>query len=75
MKVVLQGGDRDQQRQLYEAAGIEVEIGGCATEDEMIEMIGDAGVMPIENLDFMGPDEQIPDSVKRFACSVLEEAG
>ena len=42
VKVVLQGGDRAQQRELYEAAGIEVETGGCATEDEMIEMIGDA---------------------------------
>ena len=42
MKVVLQGGDRLRQRELYEAAGIEVEIGRCGNEDEMIDMIGDA---------------------------------
>ena len=42
MRVVLQGGDRAQQIDLYEAAGIDVEIGRCRTEDEMIEMIGDA---------------------------------
>ena len=42
MRVVLQGGDRSGQIGLYEAAGIEVEIGSCGTEDEMIEMIGDA---------------------------------
>ena len=42
MKVVLQGGARDGQKELYEAAGIEVTEGGCRTEDEMIELIGDA---------------------------------
>ena len=51
MKVVLQGGARDGQRELYEAAGIEVREGGCRTEDEMIELIGDAdgaqvGILP-----------------------------
>ena len=51
MKVVLQGGARERQRALYEAAGIEVGEGGCRTEDEMIEMIGDAdgaqvGILP-----------------------------
>ncbi len=51
MKVVLQGGARDRQKDLYEAAGIEVGEGVCRTEDEMIEMIGDAdgaqvGIMP-----------------------------
>ena len=38
-------------------------------------MIGDTGVMPVENLDFMGADEQVPDPVRRYACSMLEEAG
>ena len=51
MKVVLQGGDRARQRELYEAAGIDIEIGRCGNEDEMIEMIGDAdgaqvGILP-----------------------------
>ncbi len=51
MKVVLQGGARERQKDLYEAAGIEVGEGGCRTEDEMIEMIGDAdgaqvGILP-----------------------------
>ena len=42
----------------------------------LFEMIGNTGDMPIERLDFMGENvEGIPDSVRRFACSMLEEAG
>ena len=33
----------------------------------------DEEVMPIENLDFMGAGERIPERVRRFACDMLEE--
>ena len=42
----------------------------------LFEMIGKEGGMPIENLDFMGENEErIPEPVRRFACSILEQAG
>lgn len=52
MKVALQGRAQGRQRELYEAAGIEIVEGGCRTEDEMIELIGDAdgaqvGIWPL----------------------------
>ena len=52
MKVALQGRAQGSQRDLYERAGIEIVEGGCRTEDEMIELIGDAdgaqvGIMPL----------------------------
>ena len=31
-------------------------------------------VMPLENVDFMGDDENIPEPVRRFVCSMLEDA-
>ena len=52
MKVALQGRAQGTQRELYEKAGIDIIEGGCRTEDEMIELIGDAdgaqvGIMPL----------------------------
>ena len=52
MKVALQGRAQGPQKELYEKAGIEVVEGGCSTEAEMIELIGDAdgaqvGLMPL----------------------------
>ena len=52
MKVALQGRAQGPQRELYEQAGIEIVAGGCRTEDEMIELIGDAdgaqvGILPL----------------------------
>ena len=52
MKVALQGRAQGTQKELYEAAGIDIVEGGCRTEDEMIELIGDAdgaqvGIMPL----------------------------
>ncbi len=42
----------------------------------LFDMIGNAGGMPVENLDFMGgSEERIPEQVRRFACSMLESAG
>ena len=42
----------------------------------LFEMIGKEGGMPIENLDFLGENEErIPEPVRRFACSMLEQAG
>ena len=32
-------------------------------------------VMPLENLDFMGTDEQLPEPVKYLACRMLEDSG
>ncbi len=32
-------------------------------------------VMPLENLDFMGADEKLPDGVKRHICGILEDSG
>lgn len=31
-------------------------------------------VMPIENVDFMGADEEISETVRRYVCSMLEDA-
>ena len=31
-------------------------------------------VMPLENVDFMGADEEIPETVRRYVCSMLEDA-
>ena len=52
VKVALQGRAQGTQKELYEKAGIDIIEGGCRTEDEMIELIGDAdgaqvGIMPL----------------------------
>lgn len=52
MKVALQGRAQGKQRELYEAAGMEIREGTCSSEDEMIELLGDAdgaqvGIMPL----------------------------
>lgn len=43
------------------------------TEDEFHEHV-DGSVMPLENLDFMGADEKIPEGVRRLACDMLEDS-
>ena len=52
LKVALQGRAQGRQKELYEQAGIDIVEGGCRSEDEMIELIGDAdgaqvGIMPL----------------------------
>ena len=52
MKVALQGRAQGKQRELYEAAGMELVEGPCRSEDEMIQLLGDAdgaqvGIMPL----------------------------
>ena len=52
MKVALQGRAQGKQRELYEAADIEIVEGRCRNEDEMIDLLGDAdgaqvGIMPL----------------------------
>ena len=52
MKVALQGRAQGRQRELYEAAGIEIHEGTCRSEDEMIDLLKDAdgaqvGIMPL----------------------------
>lgn len=32
-------------------------------------------VMPLQNLDFIGADEKLPDGVKRHICGILEDSG
>ena len=34
----------------------------------------ESAVMPLENVDFMGADNEIPEGVSRFVCSMLEDA-
>ena len=42
----------------------------------LFDMIVNTESMPIENLDFLGENEEgIPEPVRRFACSMLESAG
>ena len=31
-------------------------------------------VMPLENVDFMGADDEIPEDVRRYVCNILEDA-
>ncbi len=52
MKVALQGRAQGAQQSLYEEAGIEIVEGRCRSEEELIELIGDAdgaqvGIMPL----------------------------
>ena len=52
MKVALQGRPRGTQRELYEAAGMEVVVAGCRTEDDLIELLREAdgaqvGILPL----------------------------
>ena len=58
MKVALQGRAQGPQRDLYEQAGIDIVEGGCRTEEEMIELIGDAdgaqvGIWPLTSRQVM----------------------
>ena len=58
MKVALQGRAQGPQRELYEQAGIDIVEGGCRTEEEMIELIGDAdgaqvGIWPLTSRQVM----------------------
>lgn len=34
--------------------------------------LADSVVMPLENVDFMGADERLPEQVRRYVCSMLE---
>ena len=40
-----------------------------------VNQIDENVVMPLENLDFMGTDEQLPEPVKYLACRMLEDSG
>lgn len=39
-----------------------------------IPISSEYAVMPLENVDFMGADESIPEDVRRYVCSMLEDA-
>ncbi len=41
---------------------------------EVIDEDAEYAVMPLENVDFMGAEEKIPDAVKRLVCRMLEGA-
>ena len=43
------------------------------SKDE-IPLSSEYAVMPLENVDFMGADEGIPEGVRRYVCSMLEDA-
>ena len=43
------------------------------SEDD-IPLSTETAVMPLENVDFMGGEEGIPEDVRRFVCSMLEDA-
>ena len=38
-----------------------------------IPISSEYAVMPIENVDFMGADDEIPEGVRRYVCSMLED--
>ena len=40
---------------------------------DVIDEDAEFAVMPLENVDFMGAEEKIPDAVKRLVCGMLEE--
>ncbi len=42
--------------------------------NEDILQLEDDIIMPMDNLDFMGADEQIPESVRRLICDMLERS-
>ena len=42
-------------------------------EDD-VPIDADTAVMPLENIDFMGADNEIPEDVRRFVCRMLEDA-
>ena len=39
-----------------------------------VHELDESAVMSSENLDFMGADEQLPEPVKKFVCSLLEDS-
>ena len=52
MRVALQGRAQGRQRELYEAAGLEIREGACRNEDEMIALLEEAdgaqvGILPL----------------------------
>ena len=49
-------------------------VGKAEDFDSMWEIAQDAGSMPVENVDFMGADEKIPEQVRRLVCTLLEES-
>ena len=49
-------------------------VGKAEDFDSMWEIAQDAGSMPVENVDFMGADEKIPEQVRQLVCIVLEES-
>ena len=74
MKVALQGRAQGKQRELYEQAGIDIVEGGCRTEAEMIELIGDAdgaqvGIWPLTSRHVMEACSKLK-VVSRFGVGV-----
>lgn len=49
-----------------------INVGKAEDFESMWEIAQDAGSMPVENVDFMGADEKIPERVRRLVCSLLE---
>ena len=74
MKVALQGRAQGRQRDLYESAGMEIVEGPCRTEDEMIELLGDAdgaqvGILPLTSRRVLEACTQLK-VVSRFGVGV-----
>ncbi len=74
MKVALQGRAQGKQRELYEAAGMDVVEGPCRSEDQMIELLGDAdgaqvGIMPLTSRRVMEECSKLK-VVSRFGVGV-----
>ena len=42
--------------------------------DDDVPISTEYAVMPLENVDFMGADDKIPEEIRRYVCSMLEEA-
>ena len=62
----------DEQRHPFRWTFPYRNVGKAEDFDSMWEMAQDAGSMPIENVDFMGADEKIPEQVRRLVCPMLE---
>ena len=42
--------------------------------DDDVPISTEYAVMPLENVDFMGADDKISEEIRRYVCSMLEEA-
>ena len=62
----------DEQRHPFRWTFPYRNVGKAEDFDSMWEMAQDAGSMPVDNIDFMGAGEKIPEHVRRLVCTILE---